>query len=441
MDSRWVQVTPSEFPWERDALAFLERRLPDHEPYHVWANFEFLLDGTIGEVDALVVAPKGIFLIEIKSWPGLLEGDAGTWRNTRPGAVHARTLDNPLLLANRKAKRLKSLLMRQRAFRGEQVPFVRPLVFLSSPELDCRLAPDARNGVHGLDIDDPHDAPTQRGGLSGIVKALTSMSSEERERLGERRIDKPMAKRIAAALEQAGVRPAQRRRQVGDLELGELIDEGPGYQDFEASNPRFAHTHRRVRIYGTPDMASAEQRAQASRAAQREFELLAPVEYPGIVRAIAFHELELGPAIVFERDPGSAVTSNTSARLTRTLRRPGCTRTLRSSRKPSFGEPSSEMRSSSRGSTSRRVATTVRAGASSPRRGTIRATSRPGTRRSATRTEGDWGVQSSHRFYRASAMLCGAQQQAMSTSTPASQSSRATPMTVAPTRSFSSLTS
>jgi serine/threonine protein kinase len=50
-------------------------------------------------------------------------------------------------------------------------------------------------------------------------------------------------------------------------------------------------------------MAGAEQRAQASRAAKREFELLSPVEYPGIVRAIAFHQHELGPAIVFERDP------------------------------------------------------------------------------------------------------------------------------------------
>ena len=105
------------------------------------------------------------------------------------------------------------------------------------------------------------------------------------------------------AVEQAGVRPSQRRRVVGDLELGELLDEGPGYQDFAATHPRFAHAHRRVRVYGTADLASAEQRAQANRAAQREFELLAPIEYPGIVRAIAFHEHELGPAIVFERDP------------------------------------------------------------------------------------------------------------------------------------------
>ncbi len=65
MDARWIQVTPSDFPWERDALTFLKERLPDHEPYRAWANFEFLLDGTIGEVDVLVVAPKGVFLVEI----------------------------------------------------------------------------------------------------------------------------------------------------------------------------------------------------------------------------------------------------------------------------------------------------------------------------------------------------------------------------------------
>lgn len=39
------------------------------------------------------------------------------------------------------------------------------------------------------------------------------------------------------------------------------------------------------------------------RAAQREFELLAPVQHPGIVRALDLHKHELGPALVFERDP------------------------------------------------------------------------------------------------------------------------------------------
>jgi hypothetical protein len=36
---RWVDVTKSEFPWEREALAFIRERLPYHEPYRAWANF------------------------------------------------------------------------------------------------------------------------------------------------------------------------------------------------------------------------------------------------------------------------------------------------------------------------------------------------------------------------------------------------------------------
>jgi len=48
-------------------------------------------------------------------------------------------------------------------------------------------------------------------------------------------------------------------------------------------------------------MASDDQRKQATRAAEREFELLSPIHHPGIVSVLAFHEHELGPAIAFER--------------------------------------------------------------------------------------------------------------------------------------------
>src|SRR3954449_11449465 len=301
MDRPWVQVTPSEFSWERDALAFLKERLPDHEPYRAWANFEFLLDGSIGEVDVLVISPKGVFLIEIKSWPGVLRGDAGTWRRTSPGHTRERSDDNPLLLTNRKAKRLKSLLGRQPAFRGQQLPYIAALVFLSHPDLDCRLDPSGRDGVTGLGKDDD-GAQLQKGGLPGVIDVIARITPDEHAALGRRRIDKPMGKRIAQALEQAGVRPSQRTRKVGDLELKELLDEGTGYQDFAAVHPRSEHAHRRVRIYGTPDTDPLH-REQITRAAQREFELLAPVQHPGIVRALDLHEHELGPALVFERDP------------------------------------------------------------------------------------------------------------------------------------------
>ncbi|MEN3284736.1 MAG: hypothetical protein V7607_5876 [Solirubrobacteraceae bacterium] len=301
MRDAWVQVTPSEFPWEREALAFLKEGLPDHEPYRAWANFEFLVDGTVSEVDVLVVARKGLFLIEIKSWPGRIAGDAGTWQWTPPDAVEPRLRDNPYVLANRKAKRLKGLLGRQRAMRGKRVPFVQPLIFLSDPKLTVSLSPEARFGVARRDAP-TGEAPPQ-GGLPGVIASLTKMTAEEQQRLGDRVIDRPMAKLVAAALDQAGVRPSQRRRQVGDLELGDLIDEGTGYQDHVGVHPRFPNVQHRVRIYGTSDLATDEQREQLARAARREYELLHAVSHRGIVRAQSFVEHELGPALIFERDP------------------------------------------------------------------------------------------------------------------------------------------
>src|ERR1700722_3282338 len=94
---RWKQIPPSQFPWEREALDYVREHLPDCDPYRVWANFEFIADdGTINEVDILVLTPRGFFLVEIKSRPGILSGDRATWVWTHEGRTH--TEDNPIIL-------------------------------------------------------------------------------------------------------------------------------------------------------------------------------------------------------------------------------------------------------------------------------------------------------------------------------------------------------
>ena len=66
----------SAYPHEREALAFVKERLPNHEPYRAWSNVEFIAgDGTVNEIDLLVVTPQVFALVEIKSFPGLLFGD------------------------------------------------------------------------------------------------------------------------------------------------------------------------------------------------------------------------------------------------------------------------------------------------------------------------------------------------------------------------------
>ncbi len=88
-------------------------------------------------------------LIEIKSAPGIVEGDAGTWSWHRDGKIFS--YDNPLLLANRKAKKLKSLLGRQKAMQKVRQPFLEAHVFLSHEAADCRLPEYLRGNVHVRD--------------------------------------------------------------------------------------------------------------------------------------------------------------------------------------------------------------------------------------------------------------------------------------------------
>src|ERR1700741_912475 len=100
----WITVTESPHPWERDALVSARAPGPAQEPYRAWANFEFIaLDGSINEVDLLLLAPMGFFLVEIKSRPGRVYGDAGTWTWETDGRLV--TASNPLLGANLKAKK------------------------------------------------------------------------------------------------------------------------------------------------------------------------------------------------------------------------------------------------------------------------------------------------------------------------------------------------
>ena len=75
---RWKIITPSQYEWERRALDFIRCGLPNHDPYRAWTNFEFQTpDGAVYEIDWLVLTKRGFWLVEIKSWPGRLGGDAG----------------------------------------------------------------------------------------------------------------------------------------------------------------------------------------------------------------------------------------------------------------------------------------------------------------------------------------------------------------------------
>lgn len=143
---RWKIITPSQYNHERDALDFVRAGLPDHDTYRAWTNFEFQTDdGAIYEVDLLVLTKQGFWLVECKAWHGRISGDVGTWHCSIDGKY--RTEDNPVLLANRKAKALSSLLKAQGASSKVRLPWLDALVFLSADDVQCDLTGPARNRV------------------------------------------------------------------------------------------------------------------------------------------------------------------------------------------------------------------------------------------------------------------------------------------------------
>ncbi len=309
-DERWTEVTPSEHSHEQAALNFLRERLPDRDPYRVWSNFTFQAeDGRRYEVDTLVVTPTEVFLVEIKSHPNRIDGDAGTWVWTTPDG-RRRSMDNPLRLAESKAKKLKSLLLHQDALGDPKLNnrrgpdgrmmranfFVRAVVFLSDATLKVGLDELGRTDVYGPD---PEGDTAQANDLPGIVSRLTHVDANSR-----RRIDRPLSSAIAKAMDQAGVRQSQALRQAGHYHLERLVTEGEGWQDFVAQHP-LTRDQRRIRLYLTSRAQTEDEKRALARAAEREYRFLKGIDHPGIDRPVEVIANPQGPALVFDHDPDS----------------------------------------------------------------------------------------------------------------------------------------
>src|SRR5262245_58651954 len=189
---RWMQVTPSQFAHEREALDHIRDLLPDAEPYRAWANFTFTADtGHVYEVDVLVAAPSGLYLIEIKNWSGRLINSGTNWMLQHGHGVV--TDDNPLHLTDAKAKRLKSRLDGAARKLGLKlrVPRVHAAVFLSNPSLKVELDDVERAWVYGRE--DGNELP-------GIGRDLLCQPPKD----VRYRIDQTTSKQLPRILERAG---------------------------------------------------------------------------------------------------------------------------------------------------------------------------------------------------------------------------------------------
>ncbi|MFC7548948.1 BREX system serine/threonine kinase PglW [Plantactinospora sp. GCM10030261] len=287
---RWEQINPSAFEHEKDGLRNLASYLPDVEPFHVWANVEFVAtDGSINEVDALVLTRTGLYLLELKHWTGEIGGTGTQWTRRAGNRRIAWPRDNPLLLANLKAKRLKGLLKRY-AKPGTPIPHVHAAIFLHAGGMRCTLDDIGRQHVYGLDGD--------TSGLPSLKDLLTAQPDSPRQR-----VDAVRARQIVDLVRGANLRPSVADRRINQLVLHQRpVAEGLGWQDFLADHTVQTGLLRRIRFY-LASRAAEEDVPAIKKAAEREFRLLQGIHHPGIARALDLVEHPWGPAVVFDHHP------------------------------------------------------------------------------------------------------------------------------------------
>ncbi|GGK34531.1 hypothetical protein GCM10010124_28960 [Pilimelia terevasa] len=286
---RWTAVTPSEHPHEREALSQLADCIPDTEPYRMWTNFTFIAtSGVLCEVDALVIGPGGLYLVEAKSYIGGLRRRGNGWEQFGGGPPRGR--GNALIEADVKAKRLKGLLESEAKRLGFPVPYVKAAVYFSKPRLKVELPDADRLALYGL----PE-------GLGDIGALLTAPPRHPRAEVTAGR-----SRKLVEVLGQVGIAQSARYYQVGNWTMTRTpLGEGKTWQDYLATHREVPGTHRRIRLYLVERTAREPERLSIARAARREMAALRDIRHPGIVQVDTLEEHEVGPALVYRYDPRS----------------------------------------------------------------------------------------------------------------------------------------
>jgi serine/threonine protein kinase len=150
---------------ERLAVEILARRLP--ETYTVIPNVVVAqAGGQRFEYDVIVVAPHGVYVVEVKGWQGRLRGDRFEW------LLNGRRRRNPMLTTERKAKVLKSRLVDHVQALGRVR--VEAVVVLVGERLSVELTAEGTRMVVRLpDLIPLLTDPSAIGQESGVIVGLT----------------------------------------------------------------------------------------------------------------------------------------------------------------------------------------------------------------------------------------------------------------------------
>ncbi len=276
----------TEHAHEKEGIDFALNALPNTDPYHAWGLFELVQreQGRLYEVDLLVLARTGLFLVELKGRPGVYTGDHQDWDVYSPDRDRPAYMENPFRLTNHKAKVLSSMLRH----RLRRAPWVQPLVFLSAENVELKLQ--------------------HFGDLGVVTRKSFARAITHHEFPGARKdevrhpVNTPMMRDVVQAIRDLGIKESKGQLYVGSYELTALLDDGDNYQEWGARHRSAKNVHARARVYLEPEQADVEQRRSLRRAAEREVDLLQDVrEHPHILPFKDYVEDgRLGPTLLYD---------------------------------------------------------------------------------------------------------------------------------------------
>jgi len=278
--AKFVSIGEPAHDAERQALRFLVDNLP--EEYVVYGN-PWLVErsGAVFELDAVVVAPHAIYVVEIKSYRGSISGNDNDWYVPQP-------IRSPLKL-NRKTAQVLASLVKQRSVDAAK-PYVEGLVFLSHAS-DCRVVgPASAERIH-----------TRRT----LLTALQDPSSLWRREGRRPPVDEHAAKTVHELLTgtNLGHRPP---RLVREWKLEAPVDRTDRYVEYFATH-RITGQHSVLRIYDAPMLEEEATRKRVEDLFRWEAQVLRRIgEHPHVLHADAPFVDEAGFVLPFE--PFSGIT-------------------------------------------------------------------------------------------------------------------------------------
>lgn len=284
MAAQFIPIGESAHDAERQALRFLVEGLP--ADYTVYGN-PWLVErsGVVFELDAVVVAPHAIFVVEVKSYRGRIEGTDNDW--WLPEKIRS-----PLKLNRVTAQVLKTHL-KNASFQAGQV-WTEGLVFLSATtDLGVR-GPASSDRVH-----------TRKT----ILAALQDPALMERLSQGRSRTPSSLAQRELLELFTGAQRGPKPVRRVREYEVIEKLDHQDTFTELLGRNS-LSGAERVLRIYSVPPLATDAQRDRVAERARWEAQVLGRLgRSEGVLSADPPFSDEAGIVLPFEYFKGITLTT------------------------------------------------------------------------------------------------------------------------------------